>query len=549
MSYIISGYYRFDILILLTYQLNHFFGVQQLFPIFLNYTPKTHCDGKCFYVPKDKCMECPGCPDLCANFTTPSAKAECVAQYSHTYYNSAAMEFGIYCKPGWKNFRPAFAQYFGVLIGNIILGWVADRIGRRKTYIISLFIGIPALALSGVFNDIAVFYCLRALTGIGIAGTMVVGWAYFSELVSPHQRFKLRTFSNWANGRILLTLVCLFAGEWRLSSYLSAAIACIKLCIVLFILPESHIWLRKKGRYAESEESRKRIAYLSGMKFEPVSPPESKSERAEQQKAISILGVFAEPELRRNLLVLWMMWFVTGMTAYLTDLCGGDMTKNFWIGQFLSGILLSVVRVIIGFADGVLPWMGRRCVLLVFQGLAVVFFGGVVIFLFMGQKGEWFYTAVYLAAFVCTSIVWEPCYLCASELMPTDVRATSTASCSIVSRIANIGASMLSGLKTVYEPGVHMISIACGTANFLVAFIWLQETKNCSLDSVGQKAKDTSKTDGKEMEALLSNTTGATGDASTSKNEGSTSKKDDSTVNNDSSTTKKDLTTSKAENE
>ncbi|ETN71073.1 transporter, major facilitator family protein [Necator americanus] len=457
---------------------------------------------RCYYVPKNKCMDCPDCPDLCANATTSAAKSECVTKYSHAYYKSAAMEFNIYCKPGWKDFRPAFAQYLGVLIGNIILGWVADQIGRRKTYLLSLFIGIPALALSGAFDNIAVFYFLRAVTGIGIAGTMVVGWAYFSELVSPHQRFKLRTFSNWANGRIMLTLVCLFAGEWRLSSYLSAAISCIKLCIVLFILPESHIWLRKKGRFVESEESRKRIAYLSGMEFEPMEPPEDKGETKQPEKSVSILDVFKEPTLRRNLLVLWVMWFVTGMTAYLTDLCGGDMTKNFWVGQFLSGILLSVVRVIIGFADGFLPWMGRRFVLLVSQGLAVGFFACVIAFLYMGAKGEWYYTAVYLAAFVFTSIVWEPCYLCASELMPTDVRATSTASCSIIGRVANIGASMLSGLKTIYEPGVHMISMVCGLSNILVAFIWLQETKNCSLDSAGKKPED-AKADAKEMETLL----------------------------------------------
>ncbi|XGW31635.1 hypothetical protein V3C99_010080 [Haemonchus contortus] len=521
------GYYRFDILILLTYQMNHFFGIQQLFPIFLNYTPKTFCVGeKCYDTPKNRCMECPNCPDLCANATLPAAKAECVAKYSHAYYKSAAMEFNLYCKPGWKDFRPAFAQYFGVLIGNIILGWVADKIGRRKTYLISLFIGIPALALSGAFDNIAVFYFLRAVTGIGIAGTMVVGWAYFSELVSSHQRFKLRTFSNWANGRIMLTLVCLFAGEWRLSSYLSAAIACIKLCIVLFILPESHIWLRKKGRYAESEESRKRIAKLAGMPFEPMPAPEEKGDAAkEPEKAIGIIDVFKESHLRRNLLVLWMMWFVTGITAYLTDLCGGDMTKNFWVGQFLSGILLSIVRIVLGFADGFLPWMGRRFVLLVSQSLAVGFFACVVAFLFMGAKGEWYYTAVYLAAFVFTSIVWEPCYLCASELMPTDVRATSTASCSIVGRIANIMASMLSGLKTVYEPGVHMISMACGAANVLVAFIWLQETKNCSLDNVGKKADvpAEAKTDAKEMETLLPKAGDGTAPAhgtSTSKDDG-----------------------------
>ncbi|PIO55180.1 hypothetical protein TELCIR_23435, partial [Teladorsagia circumcincta] len=74
--------------------------------------------------------------------------------------------------------------------------------------------------------------------------------------------------------------------------------------------------------------------------------PEEKGETPkEPEKAIGIIDVFKEPILRRNLLVLWMMWFVTGITAYLTDLCGGDMTKNFWIGQFLSGILLSVVRI------------------------------------------------------------------------------------------------------------------------------------------------------------------------------------------------------------
>ncbi|KAJ1362235.1 hypothetical protein KIN20_021732 [Parelaphostrongylus tenuis] len=342
---------------------------------------------------------------------------------------------------------------------------------------------------------------------------------YFSELVSPHQRFKLRTFSNWANGRILMTLVCLFAGEWRLSSYLSAAIACIKLCIILFILPESHIWLRKKGRFAESEESRKRIAYISGMKFEPMPPPD-KSELSDPEKAMNIVDVFREPHLRRNLLVLWTMWFVTGMTAYLTDLCGGDMTENFWIGQFLSGILLSVVRVILGFADGVstvdgtslrIAYLSRigRCILWWRCG-----------FLIMGQKGEWYYTMVYLAAFVFTSIVWEPSYLCASELMPTDVRATSTASCSIVSRFANIGASMLSGLKTVYEPGVHMISMACGTFNVIVAFIWLQETKNCSLDIAGEKSGESgSKSDPKEMQSLLSKTDNVVDDTSASKEE------------------------------
>lgn len=67
----------------------------------------------------------------------------------------------------------------------------------------------------------------------------------------------------------MLTLVALFTGEWRLSSHVSAVISLITLAIVYFILPESHIWLRKKGRYEEAEVSRKRIADLAGIEFVP----------------------------------------------------------------------------------------------------------------------------------------------------------------------------------------------------------------------------------------------------------------------------------------
>ncbi|PAV69989.1 hypothetical protein WR25_10929 isoform A [Diploscapter pachys] len=389
------GFYRFDILILFCYQMCHFFSIQQIFPVFLKYTPKTACDGDyCFAMPKSNCMAdikaCnkTACPDLCASATTPAAKKECVEKNSFAYYKSAAMEYHYFCDHSWWNYGPAFAQYSGVLLGNIVLGHVADKWGRKKTFIFSLLVGIPALCLSATFDSLPVFFAFRALTGVGIAGTMIVGWAFFSELVSPHQRFKLRVFSNWANARIMLTLVCLFTGEWRLSSYVSAAITCITLAIAIFVLPESHIWLKKKGRFAEAEASRRRIAAISGVEFVPQPAPELKEGELppEPEKGVTILNVFQDPTLRRNLLVLWVMWFVIGMTAYLTDLSGGDMTKNFWIGQFLSGILLSAVRIILGFADGSLPWMGRRFVLLGAQSLAVFFFLCVIGFLFLGQK-------------------------------------------------------------------------------------------------------------------------------------------------------------------
>ena len=40
-------------------------------------------------------------------------------------------------------------------------------------------------------------------------------------------------------------------------------------------------------------------------------------------------------------------------------------------------------------------------------------------------------------------------------------------------------------MKNYYEPGVHMVSVALGILNIIIAFLWLEETKNCSLEKAG----------------------------------------------------------------
>lgn len=43
----------------------------------------------------------------------------------------------------------AEVQYYGALVGNLFVGLVADRFGRRRMLLISLAVGIPTLFLSG----------------------------------------------------------------------------------------------------------------------------------------------------------------------------------------------------------------------------------------------------------------------------------------------------------------------------------------------------------------------------------------------------------------
>ncbi|EYC31438.1 hypothetical protein Y032_0004g2155 [Ancylostoma ceylanicum] len=476
-----AGKFRTDILILITYQLCHAYTTQQLFPILLNYVPPVGCfDGHCTNI-KGKCYEdCPTCPDVCPNSTT-SAHDQCVKD-NEPYFESAAMEYQIYCRPFFKSFSATSVQYAGVLIGNFIVGYCADRFGRRLVLLAALLLGIPELFLCGVIKNLIAYYVLRFAIGLSVAGTMSVGWTYCSEMISPQHRFKLRTITSYSLGRVFMVALAHVAGEWRFAIFLHGGV-CILTFLLLLFLPESIIWLKRKGDYDRVEKAQRKIDWINGLKTEEeeVVPTTTTASK------VSLLDVIRDANLRVGFFVLCVMWFFGAFCEYSIDLNGEDMSKNIWIGQYLSGALASVIRLSFGIADGYLPWLGRRKVFIIGMTVCTLAAGGLIALLYLGYKGTTLYLVVYLAAYNSIALIWEPNFVCASELMPTDVRATTTAFLGILSRVATIIASMMVAFKTIHEPVIMWTVLAANLINFTITARWLKETKNCNLENIGVK--------------------------------------------------------------
>ncbi|CAL2033257.1 unnamed protein product [Caenorhabditis brenneri] len=478
------GQWRLDVMIMALYQMALFFSAQLVFVIFLEYMPKTHCntDNHCYKL-ESKCLKDydRNQPNICLRSNGTKAQFdECVEDKSYLYFKSAQYDYQQDCT-SLTHYSASTNMYLGVLFANLVLGILADKLGRRPIYFASIGIGVISLVLSAAIPSLTAFYIFRFTTGVGVAGAQIVGWSYGSEMISAKRRFQLRTFSNWANARILVVFVAFITREWHTATYLCAGISAL-IFPILWKLPESPVFLEQKHKIEEANEAREQIADLCGLEYE-----EKEAAAINNLKKITFMDMWRNQRLRTNFLVLCFMWFYVGMATYITDLNGADMSKNLYVGQFLSGLLLTISKIIFGFAEPRFEWLGRRTVFLFSQGVAIVAYILILIALFTDSKESTWYLIVYLCAYSFQALSTETCYLSVAELIPTDVRVTVAAITNICLRLGTILASLTKPLKFSFEPGLFLINLVVCCIGITVVYFYLEESRNANLQDVGQE--------------------------------------------------------------
>lgn len=238
------------------------------------------------------------------------------------------------------------------------------------------------------------------------------------------------------------------------------------------------------------------------MEYEPKPIEEMKD-----LKKITPIKLWKSPVLRRNFLVLCWMWFYVGMCVYITDLNSGDMAKNFYVGQFLCGLVLTISKIIIGLLEPKIPWLGRRLLFIASQIVALVAYLGILVALWTKNKESWWYTVSYIFAYAAQSLCLETCYLSLAELMPTDVRTIAGALMNILMKVGTILASTTKPIKFWYEPMLFMINMIICTGGLVVVWKYLPESKNMNMQLVGQDEIDDDDDEDEESTSTKTDTT------------------------------------------
>jgi MFS family permease len=157
----------------------------------------------------------------------------------------------------------ASAYLIGSILGALIFGALADRLGRRLLFRVTLSIYLLATVATGLAWDFWSFAAFRLLTGTGIGGEGAAIGSAILEFTPARCRGRVHLFiaSTYWLGAVLGALVTvplltpgLVAADlgWRLAFILGATLALIVLYLRRF-LPESPRWLVAHGQYAQAD--------------------------------------------------------------------------------------------------------------------------------------------------------------------------------------------------------------------------------------------------------------------------------------------------------
>jgi MFS family permease len=336
---------------------------------------------------------------------------------------------------GWA----ASAYVGGAVLGALFFGRLADRLGRKKMFLVTLAVYLFATVLTAFSFDLLSFAFCRFLTGFGIGGEYAAINSAIDELIPARVRGRVDLAINgtfWVGAGLGagLSIFLLDPGlippsiGWRMAFALGGVLA-LAILLVRRHLPESPRWLLAQGRVAEAEAILADIEAQVGVSFEKTSKDETAMRAIRSVPWRDVIHVIVKRYPRRAVLGLSLMasqaFFYNAIfftyALVLTRFEGvaessvGYYLFPFALGNFLGPLLLG------HWFDSV----GRRAMIGITYAVAGVglFFTG---YLF----SKHLLSAVQLALcwssiFFVASAAASSAYLTVSECFPLEVRAIS----------------------------------------------------------------------------------------------------------------------------
>jgi len=176
--------------------------------------------------------------------------------------------------------------FAGMFVGANMLSILADRLGRRRVFILNL-LAYSLFSTAAAFSpNFQVFLVLRFLAGIGLGAELVLVDTYLAEFLPGKVRGH---YTAWAytvgflgvplaallGGKLVAAREILGVAGWRWLLIIGG-LGAVFVMVARTLLPESPRWLESQGRQAEAADVVRSVASRVGgrpVELERINPP------------------------------------------------------------------------------------------------------------------------------------------------------------------------------------------------------------------------------------------------------------------------------------
>lgn len=165
----------------------------------------------------------------------------------------------------------------GLMIGALFFGYLADRYGRRRLFILTLVLYAAATVVSALSPGYVFFLSFRFLTAIGVGAEYSAINSAIGEFIPARYRGRANALvmTFWPLGTIAAAGITFYfinlfppAVGWRFAFGLGAVIAVFALW-ARRVLPESPRWLLLRGRRGEAQDVVTQLEAAAALPVEP----------------------------------------------------------------------------------------------------------------------------------------------------------------------------------------------------------------------------------------------------------------------------------------
>lgn len=334
------------------------------------------------------------------------------------------------------------SSFLGMFFGAIFLSGLADKLGRKKVFILNLSIYSISSLLVALSPNVVLVILFRFIAGFGLGCQPALCDTYLSEIIPAASRGK---FIAWAYtlsflavpaegflARALVPLSPLGIEGWRWLFILGAIGA-----VIVFAggrqLPESPLWLASVGRLDEAEGILKKFAEGSNQQHVKVDFQTSNVSMQNKQEKLPLSTVLEKPFFKSTLMLYIFQIFQTiGYYGFGTLAPVVLAAKGYTITHSLEYVALSFIGYPLGSLLSV-PLVERmdRKWLVVLAAFCMGVFG---LMFGMASSPAFIIVAGFLYTIV-SNIFSNAYHILQVEIFPTAIRATAAGGAYSISRL------------------------------------------------------------------------------------------------------------------